>query len=101
MAPTSNRSARERAEELLDYVTEMRDDEGSLAVVANALAGIGYAVLALADVADPGPVDLGPLLNATRIHTDDDGRHFDDQGREYTAVEVDGEVTYRLIGGGQ
>lgn len=101
MAPTSNRSARERAEELLDYVTEMRDDEGSLAVVANALAGIGYAVLALADVADPGPVDLGPLLNATRIHTDDDGQHWDDEGQAYEAVDVDGEVTYRLIGGGQ
>lgn len=56
MAPTSNRSARERAEELLDYVTEMRDDEGSLAVVANALAGIGYAVLALADTRAPEPV---------------------------------------------
>ena len=58
MAPTSNRSARERAEELLDYVTEMRDDEGSLAVVADALAGIGYAVLALADAAQ------APIANA-------------------------------------
>ena len=54
MTPTSNRSARDRAEELLDYVAEMRDDEGS--VVADALAGIGYAVLALADTRAPEPV---------------------------------------------
>ena len=66
-------------------------------------AGVAYHVVDghLVPVESIPDADLGPLLNATRIHTDDDGRHFDDQGREYTAVEVDGEVTYRLIGGGQ
>ena len=66
-------------------------------------AGVAYHVVdgQLVPVEPIPDADLGPLLNATRIHTDDDGRHFDDQGREYEAVDVDGEVTYRLIGGGQ
>ena len=41
--------------------------------------------------------DLGPLPAITPIHTDPDGRHYDDAGRTYTAVTVDGELTYQLV----
>lgn len=46
---------------------------------------------------DKDRVDLGPLVNAVRIHTDEHGRHFDEQGREYEAIDVDGELDFRLI----
>ena len=95
-------SAREQAEALLKVI-DLGEVTWAESLQLEVLAGIGWAVLALADAAQ-APItdaDLGPLLNAVNIHTDDDGRHFDDQGREHEAVDVDGEVTYRLIGGGQ
>ena len=41
--------------------------------------------------------DLGPLFATPQIHTDTDGRHWDGQGREYRAVEVDGEITFEWV----
>lgn len=40
--------------------------------------------------------DLWLLTAEPPIFTDADGRHFDEQGREYDAVDVDGEIAYVL-----
>lgn len=39
--------------------------------------------------------DIEALLAAPQIHTDDNGVHRDAVGREYEAVDVGGETTYR------
>lgn len=41
--------------------------------------------------------DLGPLFATPQIETAPDGRHWGAEGREYRAVEVDGEITYEPI----
>lgn len=41
------------------------------------------------------PID--ELLDVVQIHTDADGRHWDTDGREYTAVDIDGELTYTEV----
>lgn len=43
------------------------------------------------------PVDLSPLFSTPQIHTDEHGRHWDDQGHELVAVDVDGELTFAPI----
>lgn len=42
---------------------------------------------------DAGP-DWAKVFDAPQVHTDDNGRHWDDQGREYRLVEVDGEADF-------
>lgn len=39
---------------------------------------------------------MSAMFAAPQIHTDDDGRHTDEQGREYRAVTVGGETTFVL-----
>lgn len=41
--------------------------------------------------------DLGPLFDTPQIFTDNDGRHTDAEGREYRAVDVDGELAFEPI----
>lgn len=43
-------------------------------------------------------MDLSPLFTTPQIHTDDHGRHTDDQGREYHAVTIDGELAFEPVG---
>ena len=53
------------------------------------------------DARGSGPVsedpDLGSLFDATRIHADEAGVYHDEDGREYRAVEVDGELTFEPL----
>lgn len=39
-------------------------------------------------------MDFGPLFDTPQIRTDDDGRHWDTDGREHRLVDVDGETTW-------
>lgn len=42
-------------------------------------------------------LDLGGLLGADAIYTDATGRHWDGDGREYRAVDVEGDLSYELL----
>lgn len=43
-------------------------------------------------------LDLADLFAAPQLTTDSDGRHWDAAGREYRAVDVDGELAYEPVG---
>lgn len=53
-------------------------------------------------VGEPDAPDDGmsALFATPKIHTDDEGRHWDDHGREHRMVDVDGEASFESLATG-